>query len=77
MLFRSTGTSPGIGAPTWAGVGSYNGDNKDDLFWYHGGSDGSIYVLGSTGTQFTSNGRVRGPGIGAPTWAGVGDFDGS
>lgn len=82
-LFKFSGTNlstasvtTGIGTPDWAGVGDYDGDGKDDLFWFHGGSDSSIYVLRSDGRGFSSVGRIRGPGLGTPTWAGVGDFNG-
>jgi subtilisin family serine protease len=81
FTFAGTGLSTvgqvgGIGYPDWAGVGDYNRDGKDDLFWYHGGTDGSIYVLRSTGTSFVSIGRIRGPGIGMPSRAATGDFNG-
>jgi len=69
-------TTTGIGTPDWAGVGDYDGDKKDDLFWYHGGTDSTIYVLRSDGKGFSSVGPIRGPGVGTPSWAGVGDFDG-
>ena len=72
-VFQTAGYSP----PDWAGVGDINQDGKDDLFWYHGGGNGTIYGLHSTGSGFGGAYAIRGPGIGAPQWAGVGDFDGN
>jgi GH25 family lysozyme M1 (1,4-beta-N-acetylmuramidase) len=69
------GSVPGIGVPEWAGVGDYNHDGRDDLYWFYGDT-GTMHVLTSTGSTFVSIGAVRGPGIGHPVWAGVGDFDG-
>jgi hypothetical protein len=71
--FSTIGSVGGIGTPTWAGVGDYNHDGKDDVFWYYGG-DGTIHTCTSTGTTFSSCSQRRGPGVGAPDWAGVGNF---
>jgi hypothetical protein len=62
----------GISTPTFGGVGDWNHDGKEDLYWY--GSDTNIYVLESNGTTFHSIGSVRGPGIGTPSWAATGNF---
>jgi hypothetical protein len=80
--FAGTGLSTvgqvgGIGVANWAGVGDYNRDGKDDIYLYYAGTDQSIYVLQSNGSTFSSIGRVRGPGIGQPSWAATGDFDGA
>lgn len=72
----TVGEVDGIAVPTWAGVGDYNHDGRDDLYWYHA-ADSSIFVLLSNGTTFHSIGAARGPGIGVPDWAAVGDFDGN
>jgi hypothetical protein len=83
-LFMFAGSNLGMvssttvaGTPNWGGVGDYDGDGKDDLFWFYGGTDGSIYRLMSTGTSFGAATRIRGPGLGTPSWAGVGNFTGS
>ena len=68
----------GLGRPTWVGVGDYNGDNKDDLAWYHatGANAQSVTVFLSNGANgFTNAGRWI-TGMGKPDWAGVGDFNG-
>lgn len=69
----------GYSTPDWAGVGDFNNDGKDDLAWYleNGPDDtGTIYELTSTGDSFNGAVEVR-SGIGAPVWAGVGDFEGT
>jgi len=83
MLFLLRGTGLGtvyetdnFSPPTWAGVADDTKDGKDDLYWYHGGTNGTIYGIPSTGSGFGGAYWVRGPGIGEPQWAGVGDFDG-
>ena len=45
----------------------------DDLLSYVT-SGGTVRALLSTGTSVADTGVVRGPGVGAPTWAGVGAF---
>lgn len=82
FLFQGSGLGTtwetvGYAPPDWAGVGDINQDGKDDLFWYHGGGNGTIYGLTSTGSSFNGAYAIRGPGVGAPQWAGVGDFDGN
>lgn len=84
-LFTGSGLSTsatisGYSAPYWAGAGRRQGDSYDSLFWYLnndvGGTTGTIYTLTSTGSTFNGAVSRRGPGIGLPTWAGVGDFQG-
>jgi surface antigen len=58
-------------APGWAGAGQYGSDSKEGVFWYDANST-SIYYINSNWTSQL----VRGPGIGAPVWAGVGNFTG-
>jgi GH25 family lysozyme M1 (1,4-beta-N-acetylmuramidase) len=59
----------------WTGVADYNHDGRDDLLTYSAGR-GVLHALLSTGGSFTDKGVIRGPGVGAPTWAGVGAFAG-
>ncbi|MEV4623925.1 VCBS repeat-containing protein, partial [Asanoa sp. NPDC049573] len=73
--FPTIGSVDGLGTPTWAGVGDYTHDGKDDLFWYYAG-DGTLHTCDATGTTFANCTMRRGPGVGKPDWAGVGDFDG-
>ncbi|HEU4696194.1 MAG TPA: M10 family metallopeptidase C-terminal domain-containing protein, partial [Sphingomicrobium sp.] len=59
-----------------AGIGDFNGDNRDDILWR--GSDGRIADwLGTTSGGFTGNGANSASAI-AAEWqvAGVGDFNG-
>ncbi|HEV2412838.1 MAG TPA: PQQ-binding-like beta-propeller repeat protein [Candidatus Saccharimonadales bacterium] len=63
----------GYSLPGWAGVGQYGGASKDGIFWYDANTT-SIYYI--TGGNLANAIRVRGPGIGAPTWACVGNFTG-
>lgn len=74
---NTVGQVGGVGVANWAGIGDYNRDGRDDIYLYYAGSDQSIYVLLSNGSTFGSVGRVRGPGIGQPSWAATGDFDGA
>jgi hypothetical protein len=67
----TVGSVSGIYTAAWAGVGDYHHDGKDDLYWYQ---STNVYVLESNGTAFHSIGSVRGPGVGAPTWAATGSF---
>lgn len=67
----TTGSATGYGAPQWAGVGECAGGNIDGLFWYEGST---IYCISSNGQTFTGASTWRGPGIGAPVWAGAGNF---
>lgn len=76
--FSTTSYTDGIQTPDWAGVMDYNNDGLDDLVIYRK-SDGTIRVIeknSSGGWTPRSDNPVRGPGFGAPAWAGVGDFDG-
>jgi len=68
----------GYTTPQWAGVGDFYHNGRDDLFWYLNipGNAGSIYVLPSTGSGFSGAQLIRGPGVGSPVWAGVGNFSG-
>lgn len=70
-----TSGSSNFSAPTWGGVADYNEDGKDDLYLYNG-STTTIYWMSSNGTAIGANGLavIRGPGVGAPNWAGVGNF---
>lgn len=47
---------------------------RDSLFWYHGQGNGTIYCIQNDARRFTGAFAIRGPGIGAPVWAGAGDF---
>jgi GH25 family lysozyme M1 (1,4-beta-N-acetylmuramidase) len=77
-----TFAGPGLGttgvatvkAVSWAGVADYNHDGRDDLFTYYAGN-GTLHAVTSTGPSFVDKGVIRGPGVGAPTWAGVGAFN--
>ena len=73
----TTGDAAGYTTPTWAGVGHYNGDKKSDLILYDGPTS-TIYWASSDGSGVGTHGMgaIRGPGVGAPSWAGVGDFEG-
>jgi len=73
--FTTVGSVSGINAPTWAGVGDFNRDGRDDVVWYYG-HDGTLHTCTSTGSTFANCAKRRGPGVGTPTWAGVGDFNG-
>jgi hypothetical protein len=69
----TTGDVTGYSTPTWAGVGDANGDGKDDLFWYIGGTNQTIYCIESNGSSFPGAVTIR-SGIGPPTWADTGNF---
>lgn len=71
----TTWSTTGYSTPAWVGVGRPNNGSYDELFWYLSSST-TIYTLTSTGSGFNGASAARGPGIGAPTWAGVGDFHG-
>ncbi len=67
--------------PQWAGVADYNHLGRDDVLWYlnNGTTNGVIYDIPNTyptNSGFSAATPVRGPGIGMPVWAGVGDFSG-
>ncbi len=68
----TTGTAA-VKRVDWAGVGDYNHDGRDDLFTYYA-SNGVLHAVTSTGSSFTDQGTIRGPGVGAPTWAAPGAF---
>jgi hypothetical protein len=67
-------TAAGIGVPTWAGAGDFDGNGYDDLAWYHA-SNGTIAVFYGTPNGWSLR-QATAEGIGAPTWAGVGDYNG-
>lgn len=65
----------GYAAPTWAGLGDFNGDGKTDLAWYESWNNGTLKVLFSNGSGFSSS-VTWFSGFSAPKWADVGDFTG-
>lgn len=66
-------TLAGDGDKGWH-IGDFDGDHKDDIFRYKGGSCGAEVFL-STGTEFEFNGCWTQAGDGAKGWH-IGDFDG-
>lgn len=75
--FTTASYNQGIAPPDWAGVMDYNHDGRDDLVIYRK-SDGTLRVLlnsSSGGWVSHSQNPLRGPGLGAAAWAGVGDLD--
>lgn len=73
--FALMSTAEGIVPPDWAAVMDYDGDGKDDIVFYR---DGTINVLRKSpsgdGFYLLPANPIRGPGVSAPSWAGVGDF---
>ena len=65
----------GYAAPTWAGLGDFNGDSKTDLAWYEGWNNGTLKVLFSNGSGFSSS-TTWFSGFATPKWADIGDFTG-
>jgi GH25 family lysozyme M1 (1,4-beta-N-acetylmuramidase) len=59
--------------PTWAAVGDFDHNRHDDLFVYYR-SSGVLHAFTATGVTFRDAGVLRGPGVGAPTWAAAGAF---
>jgi surface antigen len=68
-----------LGPPEWAGVGDFNGDGIADIAWYSNGN--IVGLLSEGGHAFRHWEALAGPTVGqselgAPEWAGVGDFNG-
>jgi hypothetical protein len=67
----------GWGGATWAGVGDFNGDGRDDIAWYEPSSSSGqpqVSIFTSTGSSFTRAWYEQ--GWASPVWAGIGDFNG-
>ncbi|HEV2412841.1 MAG TPA: fibronectin type III domain-containing protein [Candidatus Saccharimonadales bacterium] len=70
---NTSGAVSGYSPPEWMGVGQWsNNTSKDGLYWYL--SNGTVYGLSSDGSAFYGAATLRGPGVGAPEWAGTGQI---
>lgn len=65
----------GIGTPTYASIGDFDGDAKSDVAWHESWNNGGLTVFLSTGSGFIGGAHWI-TGLASPSWAGTGDFNG-